>query len=75
MFIKMEEERFSILDSIRSIDIKNLIPISISMGVSPFVNSLRETQLISNSALDISLGRGGDQVAIKRNDTATGPQG
>ena len=66
--IKMEEERFSILDNIRSIDIKNLIPISISMGVSPFVNSLRETQLISNSALDIALGRGGDQVAIKRND-------
>lgn len=66
--IKMEEERFAILDNIRSIDIKNLIPISISMGVSPFVNSLRETQLISNSALDIALGRGGDQVAIKRND-------
>lgn len=66
--IKMEEERFSILDNIRSIDIKNLIPISISMGVSPFVNSLRETQLLSNSALDISLGRGGDQVSIKRND-------
>lgn len=66
--VKMEEERFSILDSIRNIDLKNFIPISISMGVSPFVNSLRETQLISNSALDIALGRGGDQVALKRND-------
>lgn len=66
--IRMEEERFSILDNIRSIDLKNFIPISISMGVSPFVNSLRETQLISNSALDIALGRGGDQVALKRND-------
>lgn len=66
--IKMEEERFSILDNIRSIDLKNFIPISISMGVSPFVNSLRETQLISNSALDIALGRGGDQVAVKKND-------
>lgn len=66
--VKMEEERFSILDNIRSIDLKNFIPISISMGVSPFVNSLRETQLISNSALDIALGRGGDQVAVKRND-------
>lgn len=66
--IKMEEERFAILDTIRGIDIKNFIPISISMGVSSFVNSLRETQLISNSALDIALGRGGDQVAIKKND-------
>lgn len=66
--IKMEEERFSILDSIRSIDIKNFIPISISMGVSSYANSLRETQLISNSALDIALGRGGDQVAVKKND-------
>ncbi|MGB5824417.1 MAG: DHH family phosphoesterase [Proteocatella sp.] len=66
--VKMEDERFSILDNIRSIDIKNFIPISISMGVSSFVNSLRETQLISNSALDIALGRGGDQVAVKKND-------
>lgn len=66
--VKMEEERFSVLDNIRSIDLKNFIPISISMGVSSFVNSLRETQLISNSALDIALGRGGDQVALKRND-------
>ncbi len=66
--VRMEDERFSILDNIRSIDLKNFIPISISMGVSPFVNSLRETQLISNSALDIALGRGGDQVALKRND-------
>lgn len=64
----MEEERFAILDSVRTLDLSNPIPFSISMGVSPYVNNLRETQLISNSALDIALGRGGDQVAVKRND-------
>ncbi|MDO5096603.1 MAG: DHH family phosphoesterase [Peptostreptococcaceae bacterium] len=64
----MEENKFQILDDIRAIDFANTIPVSISMGVSPYVGGLKETQLISESALDIALGRGGDQVAVKRND-------
>lgn len=64
----MEENKFQILDAIRAIDFANTIPVSISMGVSPYVGGLKETQLISESALDIALGRGGDQVAVKRND-------
>lgn len=66
--LEMEENKFRILDEIRSIDFSNTIPLSISMGVSPQTNDLRETQLIADSALDIALGRGGDQVAVKRND-------
>lgn len=66
--LDMEDNKFQILDDIRAIDFANTIPVSISMGVSPFVNALKETQLISESALDIALGRGGDQVAVKRND-------
>lgn len=66
--LAMEENKFQILDDIRAIDFANTIPVSVSMGVSPYSNGLKETQLISESALDIALGRGGDQVAVKRND-------
>lgn len=65
---QMEEEKFKILDDIRAIDYDNTIPVSISMGIASFSNSLRETQQIAESALDIALGRGGDQVAVKRAD-------
>ncbi len=64
----MEENKFQILDDIRAIDFANTIPVSVSMGISPYFGGLKETQLISESALDIALGRGGDQVAVKRND-------
>lgn len=66
--LAMEENKFQILDDIRAIDFANTIPVSVSMGVSPYANGLKETQLVSESALDIALGRGGDQVAVKRND-------
>lgn len=66
--IAMEENKFQILDEIRAIDFENTIPVSVSMGVSPYTNDLKDTQMISESALDIALGRGGDQVAVKRND-------
>ncbi len=66
--LAMEGEKFSILDDIRAIDFDNTIPVSISMGVSPHTNDLRETLLVAESALDISLARGGDQAAVKRMD-------
>lgn len=65
---EMEENKFKVLDDIRAIDYENTIPVSLSMGVASFTNSLRETQQIAESALDIALGRGGDQVAVRRED-------
>lgn len=64
----LREDKFSILDDIRAINYENTIPISISMGISPFQNTLRDTKLLSEAALDIALARGGDQVAIKMDD-------
>lgn len=66
--LAMEENKFAILDDIRAIDFDNTIPVSISMGVSPHTNDLKETLLVAESALDIALARGGDQVAVKRDD-------
>ena len=64
----LEESKFRILDDIRSIDFDNTIPLSISMGVASYAGDLRDTQHIAESALDIALGRGGDQVAVRRKD-------
>lgn len=64
----LEESKFRILDDIRSIDFDNTIPLSISMGIASYSGDLRDTQHIAESALDIALGRGGDQVALRRKD-------
>ncbi len=66
--MEMEEKRFDILDSIREINSGNKIPITLSIGVGVNGKTLTELQKFSHSAMDIALGRGGDQAVVKDND-------
>lgn len=66
--MEMEEKRFDILDSMREINSGNRIPITISIGVGVNGKTLTELQDFSHSAMDIALGRGGDQAVVKDND-------
>lgn len=66
--IEMEEKRFDILDSIREINSGNKIPITVSIGVGVNGKTIAELQKFSQSAMDIALGRGGDQAVVKDND-------
>ena len=66
--MEMEEKRFDILDSIREINAGNRTPITISIGVGVNGKTIAELQRFSHSAMDIALGRGGDQAVVKDND-------
>ena len=57
------EKKFKILDRIRSISY-NGRPATISIGVGHDCDSLTESAAMAKKALDMALGRGGDQVAI-----------
>ncbi len=64
------ERRFPILDSIRGIRAGERLTATISIGISRGAPSLRDAESWARNALDMSLGRGGDQVAVKQgNDT------
>lgn len=65
---KAEAKKFEILDEIREINMGNKIPITLSIGVGAEGNSLIQTFEFSNTAKDLALGRGGDQVAVKKNN-------
>lgn len=62
---ELEKGKFSILDDIRESGSKNNLPLTLSIGVGAGVSSLPELGSIAQSSLDLALGRGGDQVAIK----------
>jgi len=64
----IEEKRFDILDSIREINSGNRIPVTLSIGVGVNGKSHSELQKFCMSAMDIALGRGGDQAVVKDND-------
>jgi cyclic-di-AMP phosphodiesterase len=61
----LEKGKFSILDEIRETTAKQTVPLTLSIGVGSGVSSLPELGSIAQSSLDLALGRGGDQVAIK----------
>ena len=62
------ESRFSILDDIRAIRTKDDFPVSLSIGMGMGVKSLQETTELAEAALDLAMGRGGDQAVVKNGD-------
>ena len=62
------ESRFSILDDIRAIRTKDDFPVSLSIGMGMGVKSLQEATELAEAALDLAMGRGGDQAVVKNGD-------
>lgn len=63
---KLEETRFDILDTVRELTSTNKIPVTLSIGVGAGAEDFFEISQFAQSSLDIALGRGGDQAAVKR---------
>ncbi len=63
---QMEKGKFSILDQVREETSKRNIPLTLSVGVGSGDLPLSELGAMAQSGLDLALGRGGDQVAIKQ---------
>lgn len=64
----LEDNKFSILDDIREINIGNDLPVTISVGLGIHEEDLTQSQDYSRVAIDLALGRGGDQAVIKNHD-------
>ena len=62
---KIEKEKFQILDTIRNLKEVFDAPITLSIGVGMGTDFLPELGELAKSSLDLALGRGGDQVAMK----------
>lgn len=65
---RIENVRFSILDDIREATMEQSTGLTLSIGVGVGSTSLTELGELAQSSLDLVLGRGGDQVAIKQAD-------
>lgn len=63
---KMEESSFDILERVRNVTKITKLPITVSLGVSYSEDTLEERYNAGSSALDIALGRGGDQAVVKK---------
>jgi cyclic-di-AMP phosphodiesterase len=62
---RLEQTKFDILDDMHELNSELDIPITLSIGVGVGNATLPELGQLAQSSLDLALGRGGDQVAIK----------
>ena len=65
---KMEEDRFSILEEIKNTKAGNDNEITLSIGIGLGGRSYTQNTEYARAAMDLALGRGGSQAAIKSGD-------
>ncbi len=65
---KIKEDKFSILDRIKEIDPKQKVQFTLSIAISNEGEVDRDKYKSAQTAMDIVLGRGGDQAVIRQND-------
>ncbi len=65
VFKNIEAKKFDILDHIREINLGNTIPITLSMGVGSQGDNPFKSYEKARAAIDIALGRGGDQAVVQ----------
>lgn len=62
---ELEKAKFNILDDVRQLNGEQKNPVTLSIGVGLGDVALPALGVLAQSSLDLALGRGGDQVAIK----------
>lgn len=65
---ELHDNKFSILDEIREINIGNELPVTLSIGLGVNAYSFTQSLDFARVAIDLALGRGGDQAVLKEND-------
>ena len=64
----LKEDKFSILDKIKEIDTKEKVQFTLSIAVSNEGLTDKQKYESAQGAMDVVLGRGGDQAAIRENE-------
>lgn len=65
---QMKESKFSLVEDVRDVNIGNEMSMTISMGIGLNQEGYQKTYDYTRAALDLALGRGGDQIVVKENE-------
>lgn len=68
---ELKKKRFNILEDVKTVNIGNDMAVTISIGIGINAPSYSQNYEYARIAIDLALGRGGDQVVIKDRDQMT----
>lgn len=65
---QMQSSRFALLDEVRAINIGNEMAVTLSFGIGVRGETYQRSYDYARAAIDLALGRGGDQAVVKEGD-------
>lgn len=63
---QLENERFSLLEEVKKVNMGNKMPVTVSIGAGLSGESFAENYNNAKTAIDMALARGGDQAVVKQ---------
>ena len=69
--LQMQESRFELLEDVKTVNIGNEMAVTISIGMGLDGLSYTQNYEFARNAIDIALGRGGDQAVVKVPENVT----
>lgn len=68
---QLREDRFSVLEDVKSVNIGNEMSVTLSIGIGAMNGSYVNNYDMARAAIDLALGRGGDQAVVREGSKVT----
>lgn len=68
---KMEEDKFSLLEEVKTVKVGNEMSVTLSIGIGSKGTTYNQNYEYARMAIGMALGRGGDQVVVKEGERIT----
>ena len=69
--LSLEESKFDLLDDVKTVNIGNEMAVTLSIGIGLDGLTYAQNYEFSRTAIDLALGRGGDQAVVKTSGSIT----
>lgn len=67
----LKEDKFSILEDVKTVKVGNTMSVTLSIGIGDTAATYGQNNEYSRMAIDLALGRGGDQVVLREGEKVT----
>lgn len=67
----LREDKFSVLDDVKTVKVGNTMVVTLSIGIGDTGSTYAQNNEYSRMAIDLALGRGGDQVVLREGEKVT----
>ena len=65
---QLEEDKFSLIEDVKNVKVGNEMAVTLSIGIGMQGDSYNDNYEYSRMAIDLALGRGGDQVVVREGE-------